>query len=223
MTKNGRPNRALKVLQVGNTEKLVKKFLTPLRPLERIVFGYLFGFRDGTCWKPCRTGKALGIGRREVVRIENSGFKHLLRSPRLFEQRLESSTNGNGNRNGHVTPFLKNRKVKFFPRVRKLRMRRSTKGKVKLTADRICELVCEGYGITSKIMFSYNKRGDIAFAIQVAMFLVRTELGWSSQAVADEFKRRDHGTVLGACKKMSLLFKENPEFRADIEKIRAAY
>ena len=69
-----------------------------------------------------------------------------------------------------------------------------------LTIEKIQRRVAEHYDIRMSDMSSRRRPTHIAFPRQVAMYLCRLLTNHSLQEIGDEFGKRDHGTVIHACK-----------------------
>jgi len=88
-----------------------------------------------------------------------------------------------------------------------------------ITIEQIQKTVSDYYGINLADMKSRRRPASIAFPRQVAMFLSRKLTKLSLVEIGAEFGKRDHGTVIHACKKVSADMKSDPEVRAAVEKL----
>ena len=73
-----------------------------------------------------------------------------------------------------------------------------------MTIRAIQERICAEYGITREAMLSTCKKQPLASIRQKAMAAAREETGASYPKIAREFNRKDHTTVIHACRKMGL-------------------
>ena len=90
----------------------------------------------------------------------------------------------------------------------------------KITLDTIMKKVCEAYNITKSQIMDKTRKKNIAFPRQIAMYLSNlliTQL--SLKEIAQYYKRKDHTTVLHAKKTIEDKFKQDNDFRIELEKI----
>jgi len=89
-----------------------------------------------------------------------------------------------------------------------------------VTLESIMKKVCEAYNITKTQIMDKTRKRNIAFARQIAMYLSNlliTQL--SLKEIAQYYKRKDHTTVLHAKKTIEEKFKQDNDFRIEIEQI----
>ena len=77
-----------------------------------------------------------------------------------------------------------------------------------VTIDQIQKKVAEHFDIRLVDMASKRRTLNIVFPRQVAMYLARHHTGASLQQIGEAFGGRDHGTVLHACKTVSVRMKK---------------
>lgn len=82
----------------------------------------------------------------------------------------------------------------------------------------IIRIVCDYYKLTQTELLGRKRPEYISFPRQVAMYLARELTDCSLQTIAAEF-RRDHGTVMHACRAVRNRMDSNPVARAAIEAI----
>jgi len=70
-------------------------------------------------------------------------------------------------------------------------------------------------------MRSRRRPASIAFPRQVAMYLSRKLTKLSLVEIGDAFGKRDHGTVIHACKKVKADMEADLEVRGAVEKLTA--
>jgi chromosomal replication initiator protein len=87
------------------------------------------------------------------------------------------------------------------------------------TIDQIQKKVAEHFGIRLADMTSKRRTANIAFPRQVAMYLARQHTKDSLQQIGEIFGGRDHGTVLHACKTVSLRMKKEDHVRQTIVRL----
>ncbi len=83
--------------------------------------------------------------------------------------------------------------------------------------------IMKAVGIYYNIKISHlkgdSRKSEIAFARQVAMYLLRKELGLNLEDVARLVKRRDHTTVIHAVNKIQKAVIKDPAFKEEIDTI----
>ncbi len=88
-----------------------------------------------------------------------------------------------------------------------------------VTIDQIKRKVAEQFGIRLADMNGKRRTANIAFPRQVAMYLARRHTKASLDQIGKIFGGRDHGTVLHACKTVSLRMKREDEVRQTIVRL----
>lgn len=91
-----------------------------------------------------------------------------------------------------------------------------------ITVDQIQKMVVDYYDLNLSDMSSRRRPSSIAFPRQVAMFLSRKLTKLSLVEIGECFGRRDHGTVIHACKKVNQEMELNPDVKGAVEKLIAA-
>src|SRR5271165_809207 len=85
-----------------------------------------------------------------------------------------------------------------------------------VTIDQIQKKVAEHFDVRLADMTSKRRPANIAFPRQVAMYLARRNTKASLHEIGDAFGGRDHGTVLHACKTVSVRIKKEDQVRQSI-------
>jgi chromosomal replication initiator protein len=85
-----------------------------------------------------------------------------------------------------------------------------------VTIDQIQKKVAEHFDVRLADMTSKRRPANIAFPRQVAMYLARRNTKASLHEIGDAFGGRDHGTVLHACKTVSVRMKKEDQVRQSI-------
>jgi chromosomal replication initiator protein len=85
-----------------------------------------------------------------------------------------------------------------------------------VTIDEIQQKVAERFGIRVAAMTGKGRNASIVFPRQVAMYLARRHIKASLQEIGEIFGGRHHGTVLHACKAVSLRLKNEEEVRQTV-------
>ena len=88
-----------------------------------------------------------------------------------------------------------------------------------VTIDQIQEKVAEHFDVRLADMTGRRRSANIALPRQVAMYLVRHHTKASLQEIGDAFGGRDHGTVLHACKTVSVRMKKEDQVRQAIARL----
>lgn len=91
-----------------------------------------------------------------------------------------------------------------------------------ITVDQVQRLVSDYYDLSLADMSSRRRPASIAFPRQIAMYLTRQLTKLSLVEIGEAFGRRDHGTVIHACKKVKHDMESNSEVKAAVEKLASA-
>jgi chromosomal replication initiator protein len=88
-----------------------------------------------------------------------------------------------------------------------------------VTIDQIQKKVAEHFDVRLADMTSKRRPANIAFPRQVAMYLARRNTKASLHEIGETFGGRDHGTVLHACKTVSVRMKKDDQVRQAIVRL----
>jgi chromosomal replication initiator protein len=88
-----------------------------------------------------------------------------------------------------------------------------------VTIEQIQKKVAEHFDVGLADMTSKRRTAKIVFPRQVAMYLTRRHTKASLQQIGETFGGRDHGTVLHACKTLSIRMKREDLVRQTIESL----
>ena len=91
-----------------------------------------------------------------------------------------------------------------------------------VTIEQIQKAVADYYNLNLSDMSSRRRPASIAFPRQIAMYLARKLTKLSLVDIGDGFGKRDHGTVIHACKKVKSDIESDPEVRGAVEKLNAS-
>jgi chromosomal replication initiator protein len=91
-----------------------------------------------------------------------------------------------------------------------------------ISVEHIQKTVADYYGLTLADMRSRRRPVRIAFPRQIAMHLSRRLTKLSLVEIGEAFGKRDHGTVIHACKKVRSEVERNPEVAGAVEKLEAS-
>jgi chromosomal replication initiator protein len=89
----------------------------------------------------------------------------------------------------------------------------------KLSVDKIINFVSNYYNLTPNQLLSSVKTSQIALARAIAMYLSRKLLNMSYPSIATAFKKKDHTTVISACKKVDNLIKTDDSMKKIINQL----
>lgn len=89
------------------------------------------------------------------------------------------------------------------------------------TPERIMQAVANYFSIPVDQMLSHSRSKDVAYPRQLAMYMIRLELGYSYPDIAKLFKR-DHTTVMHACSKIENECQRNRETALIVRKLKDA-
>jgi chromosomal replication initiator protein len=91
-----------------------------------------------------------------------------------------------------------------------------------ITVEQIQKTVVDYYGLNLSDMTSRRRPARIAFPRQIAMYLSRQLTKLSLVDIGEVFGKRDHGTIIHACKKVKADMESSSEVRASVEKLTAS-
>lgn len=114
-----------------------------------------------------------------------------------------------------------NKKTPSIKLVREALSEIISSGKKKgIRSKHITDAVSSFYGIDNKKLFGKGRKKEIAKARQVAMFLMRDELGASYPGIGEQFGGRDHTTALHAYDKISKEAEDNEKLKEELGLIK---
>ena len=91
--------------------------------------------------------------------------------------------------------------------------------KKEITVERIRGTVCDYYSLEEDAIFMKCRKREIVQARQVAMYLSKKHTGLSSAQIGALIGKKDHATVLHACKMVKDLIETDQSVRTDVEVI----
>ena len=89
-----------------------------------------------------------------------------------------------------------------------------------VTIDLIQQYVAESFNLSVEDLSGTRRTADVALARQVAMFLCRAHTEASLQQIGFAFRKKDHTTVLHACRKIEELKKSDLRVQSIVDNIR---
>ena len=88
-----------------------------------------------------------------------------------------------------------------------------------VTVSLIQRVVADYYGLTKQQLISKSRTSNIANARQIAMYLCRYLIDLPFVKIGDEFGKRDHSTVMSACKKVEAKVKKDAFYKQAINEL----
>ncbi|MDI9538432.1 MAG: chromosomal replication initiator protein DnaA [Bacteroidota bacterium] len=90
-----------------------------------------------------------------------------------------------------------------------------------MSVDFIKQTVCNYYGLDVESLQSKTRKREIVQARQIAMYFSKSLTNNSLSAIGSKIGKKDHATVLHACKTISNLIETDKEFKSQIREIEA--
>lgn len=90
-----------------------------------------------------------------------------------------------------------------------------------LSEQKIINIVCDYFNITSSQIVSKTRTGQISLARQIAMYLIRKNLDVSLEKIGDMFGGKDHTTVMNGVSKVEKGLKTNEQLKATVDELEA--
>ncbi|MBQ9658968.1 MAG: chromosomal replication initiator protein DnaA [Clostridia bacterium] len=88
-----------------------------------------------------------------------------------------------------------------------------------ITIEYIQKMVCNYFNISMEQMLSRSRKGDIVAARHISMYLSRKLTKNSLVAIGEKCGKKDHATVLHACKSVETSCQTNKNYRRSVEDI----
>lgn len=90
-----------------------------------------------------------------------------------------------------------------------------------ITKEAILKRACQEFGVSVSELKGRKRTQELAFARQVAMYLMRSLLELSLKDIGYFFGGKDHTTVIHACEKISQLKESDPSFAQRLKSLAA--
>ena len=87
------------------------------------------------------------------------------------------------------------------------------------TISQIQQLTADSFGISIEELLSHKRTAELSLARQIAMFIAREKTEESLQQIGISFNKKDHTTVLYACKKIEDLLKIDSRVKMVVENV----
>ncbi len=94
-----------------------------------------------------------------------------------------------------------------------------THAKRRITPSDVIRAVSTFYDLRPAHLKGQTRASHVALPRQIAMYLLRRELGLKHQEIATFLKRRDHTTILYGVEKIDKLILDNPRVKDEIDRI----
>ncbi|MBE6287692.1 MAG: chromosomal replication initiator protein DnaA [Mediterranea massiliensis] len=91
--------------------------------------------------------------------------------------------------------------------------------KKEITIDDIIRTVCQHYNMDPSAVQTASRKRDVVQARQIAMYLAKQHTELSTSKIGSYIGRKDHATVLHACKTVKAILDVDKSFRAEINEI----
>lgn len=91
--------------------------------------------------------------------------------------------------------------------------------KKKITSEVIENVVCEHFGLDMEQLKSTTRKREIVQARQIAMYLIKNHTGLSLSQIGAGLGKKNHATVLHACKTVQEQIEVDKSFRSNISEI----
>lgn len=89
----------------------------------------------------------------------------------------------------------------------------------RISKEEVIRLVAKEFGITVAEIKSKRRTKEVALARQLAMYLLRNQLGLSLKEVGECFGGKDHTTVIHACERVGFLKESNTNFTNKLKEL----
>ena len=107
-----------------------------------------------------------------------------------------------------------------YEEVEKMLGRDKKSRRLKVKVPIILKMISKEFNISVKDLKSQSRTSDLAFARQVAMFILREDFGFKLDQVAQYLDRKDHTTVLHAVDKIKSKLMIDEGFKIQMDQLR---
>ena len=95
----------------------------------------------------------------------------------------------------------------------------STFEKRAISIEDIIKAVTEYYGVEPASIHTRSRKREVVLVRQVAMYLAKKYLDLSTSKIGQYIGKRDHATVLHACKTIANLAETDKQFRNELNQM----
>ena len=88
-----------------------------------------------------------------------------------------------------------------------------------ITIEEIIKKVTEYYAVEPSVLNTRSRKREVVLVRQVAMYLAKKYLDLSTSKIGQYIGKRDHATVLHACKTITNLAETDKQFRYELNQI----
>lgn len=89
-----------------------------------------------------------------------------------------------------------------------------------LTVDRIQQVVCDHFKISEELLQTKTRKREVVQARQLAMYFSKNYTKYSLAYIGSQIGKKDHATVLYACKAVTDMMETDRNFRTQVEEIQ---
>jgi len=89
-----------------------------------------------------------------------------------------------------------------------------------ISVDYVQQLAAESFGLTIEELLSSSRTAEVALARQVAMYVTRKNLNITVNQIALAFNKKDHTTVLYACRRIEEMTKTNLRIKTIVDNLQ---
>ena len=91
-----------------------------------------------------------------------------------------------------------------------------------ITIEEIIKKVSDYYGVETEAINTRSRKREVVLVRQIAMFLAKKYLDLSTSKIGQYVGKRDHATVLHACKTITNLAETDKQFRGELNDIEVS-
>ncbi|MFZ2593852.1 MAG: chromosomal replication initiator protein DnaA [Minisyncoccia bacterium] len=106
-----------------------------------------------------------------------------------------------------------------LPEIRSI-IQHNTRPTRSVSPEEVLRVVSQYYEIPESAIFEKTRKKDVVKPRQIAMFIMREDLGISYPSIGDRLGGRDHTTVIHSCEKIKDLLERDQTLVQEIEQIR---
>ncbi len=88
------------------------------------------------------------------------------------------------------------------------------------SAEEVIDIVSAHFKLSSNDVLGESRKRHVMIPRQVAMYLIRNELGFSFEQIGEEFGGKNHTTVMHACEKIGKQLKKDKNLLRDMNSIK---
>ena len=97
--------------------------------------------------------------------------------------------------------------------------KKQNNGVKKITTSEVIRSICSYYNIRQSHLRGIGRTENVALPRQVAMYLLRKELGLKYEEIAYVLKKKDHTTIMYGVEKISSLMIKDVVFKQEVDRI----